>query len=60
MPEPYVRGYLAEITSRPGDPWARCPYLRGSWRATEWHKGAWDARQMAHKMRMARRRQEPV
>jgi hypothetical protein len=57
---PYVVGYLSAIHSRPGDDWSPCPHRRGSWRWQEWHKGAWQARDTAHKLRMARRRRDPV
>lgn len=56
----YVAGYLSAITSRPGDPWAKCPHRKGSLQAQEWHKGACRARKAAHKARMERRRRTPV
>lgn len=57
---PFVAGYLSAIHSRPGDDWGPCPHKRGSWRWSDWHKGAWQARATAHKLRMERRRLEPV
>jgi len=56
----YASGYLAEITSRPGDDWAKCPHRKGSPKAAAWHAGGWNGRQAAHRARMERRKQEPV